>query len=131
MSQRIAVAGLSVEKTLHDVLVREIIPGTGLEGEAFFRALASIVAALGPENRSLLAKRDAMQVRCADNASAERLLRPDAREELILTLSSKVAEDLLTNAGKMVLRKDLIALFGKYAGEGKVQDLYFTEFVFQ
>jgi len=72
-----------------------------------------------------------MQVRCADNASAERLLRPDAREELILTLSSKVAEDLLTNAGKMVLRKDLIALFGKYAGEGKVQDLYFTEFVFQ
>jgi len=61
MSQRIAVAGLSVEKTLHDVLVREIIPGTGLEGEAFFRALASIVAALGPENRSLLAKRDAMQ----------------------------------------------------------------------
>jgi flagellar FliL protein len=72
-----------------------------------------------------------MQVRCADNASAERLLKPDAREELILTLSSKVAEDLLTNAGKMVLRKDLIALFGKYAGEGKVQDLYFTEFVFQ
>jgi flagellar protein FliL len=72
-----------------------------------------------------------MQVRCKDNEAAERLLKPDAREELIFTLSSKVAEDLLTNAGKMVLRKELLELFSKYAGEGKVQDLYFTEFVFQ
>lgn len=72
-----------------------------------------------------------MQVHCADDEAAERLLEPDCREELILMLSSKVAEDLLTNAGKMVLRKELLTLFNKYAGEGKVRELYFTEFVFQ
>lgn len=72
-----------------------------------------------------------MQVKCADNTGAERLLLPDAREDLIMLLSSKLAEDLLTNAGKMALRKDLIELFSKYAGADKVKELYFTEFVFQ
>ncbi|MFU2210197.1 malate synthase G [Solidesulfovibrio sp. C21] len=58
---RIAIAGLSVEKTLYDVLVTEILPGTGIDEAAFFAALAGIVAELGPENRALLARRDAMQ----------------------------------------------------------------------
>ena len=61
MPQRVAVAGLSVEKTLHDVIVGEILPGTGVGAEAFFAALAALVAELGPENRELLARRDAMQ----------------------------------------------------------------------
>ncbi|MEA4856651.1 MAG: malate synthase G [Solidesulfovibrio sp.] len=61
MSDRIAVSGLSVEKTLHDVIAREILPETGISPEAFFAALAAIVADLGPKNRELLAKRDAMQ----------------------------------------------------------------------
>jgi len=61
MPQRVAVAGLSVEKTLHDVIVREIIPGTGIEPGAFFASLAALVAELGPENRELLIRRDAMQ----------------------------------------------------------------------
>ncbi|MHC1789684.1 malate synthase G [Solidesulfovibrio sp.] len=61
MSQRVAVAGLSVEKTLHDVIAGEILPATGLTAEAFFAALAALVADFGPRNRELLAKRDAMQ----------------------------------------------------------------------
>ena len=58
---RIIVSGLSVEKTLHDVLTGEILPGTGIAPETFFAALASIVAELGPRNRELLTRRDAMQ----------------------------------------------------------------------
>jgi malate synthase len=61
MAQRVAVAGLSVEKTLHDVIAGDIIPGTGIEPEAFFAALARLETELGPENRTLLARRDAMQ----------------------------------------------------------------------
>jgi malate synthase len=61
MPQRVAVAGLSVEQTLHDVIVNEIIPETGISPDAFFAALASIVADLGPKNRELLTRRDAMQ----------------------------------------------------------------------
>lgn len=72
-----------------------------------------------------------MQVKCEDNAVAERLVKPDAKEALILFLSTKLAEDLLLDSGKMVLRKELLDLFGKYAGQEKVKDLFFTEFVIQ
>ena len=65
------------------------------------------------------------------NAAAERITLPDAREDLIFRLSTKLAEDLLTNAGKMALRQELIELFNKYAGAGKVKNIYFQEFVFQ
>ncbi|MHC1789683.1 flagellar basal body-associated FliL family protein [Solidesulfovibrio sp.] len=70
-------------------------------------------------------------VECEDDAAAERLVRADAKEELILMLSTKVADDLLPNAGKMILRKELMDLFSKFAGPGKVKNLYFSEFVFQ
>ena len=72
-----------------------------------------------------------MQVQCEDNSTAERLVKPDAKEDLIFFLSTKLAEDLLGDAGKMVLRKDLLDLFGKYAGQGKVKNIFFTEFVIQ
>lgn len=72
-----------------------------------------------------------MLVQCEDNAAAERILLPDARQDLLFTLSTKLAEDLLTGAGKMALRRELIDLFAKYAGQGKVKDLYFQDFVFQ
>jgi len=61
MPQRVAVAGLSVEKQLYDVIANEILPATGLDAGTFFAALAGLVAELGPRNRELLAKRDAMQ----------------------------------------------------------------------
>lgn len=72
-----------------------------------------------------------MIVECADNEAAERLVKADAKEELILLLSNKMADDLLANSGKMILRKELIDLFSKYAGPDKVKNLYFAEFVFQ
>ncbi len=61
MTQRVVVAGLSVEKSLHDVIVKEILPDTNLAAEPFFASLAAVVRDLGPKNRELLAKRDAMQ----------------------------------------------------------------------
>uniref|UniRef100_I2Q2D1 Malate synthase G n=1 Tax=Desulfovibrio sp. U5L TaxID=596152 RepID=I2Q2D1_9BACT len=61
MPKRVVVAGLSVEKTLHDVIVNEILPDISLAAEAFFASLAAVVADLGPRNRELLAKRDAYQ----------------------------------------------------------------------
>lgn len=72
-----------------------------------------------------------MIVECEDNEAAERLVQPEAKEALIFLLSSKMADDMLGNGGKMILRKELIDLFSKYAGPGKVKNLYFSEFVFQ
>ena len=82
-------------------------------------------------NKGFRFLRLSMLVQCEDNAAAERITLPDAREDLIFRLSTKLAEDLLTNAGKMALRQELIELFNKYAGAGKVKNIYFQEFVFQ
>lgn len=95
------------------------------------------VITIGPMTVNILSKKGyrfmrlEMIVECADDPSAERLYKADAREDLILMLSNKLAEDLLTNSGKMILRKELMDLFTKYAGPGKVKNIYFGEFVFQ
>jgi flagellar FliL protein len=95
------------------------------------------VITIGPMTVNILSKKGyrfmrlEMIVECVDDPSAERLYKADAREELILMLSNKLAEDLLTNSGKMILRKELMDLFTKFAGPGKVKNIYFGEFVFQ
>ena len=53
--------GLSISGDLHDFIVNEAIPGTGVEPDAFFTAFADAVHELGPKNRTLLKKRDEMQ----------------------------------------------------------------------
>jgi len=95
------------------------------------------VITIGPMTVNILSKKGfrfmrlEMIVECVDDPSAERLYKADAREDLIFLLSNKLAEDLLTNSGKMILRKELMDLFTKYAGPDKVKNLYFGEFVFQ
>jgi malate synthase len=63
---RISKNGLAVEETLHDFLVQEAIPGTGVDVERFFSQFAKMVHDLAPKNRALLAKRDEMQEKLDD-----------------------------------------------------------------
>ena len=55
--------GLLIDKELHDFIVDEAMPGTGVDAQAFFAAFADLVHDLAPRNRELLAERDAMQVK--------------------------------------------------------------------
>ena len=55
--------GLTVSQSLHDFIVNEALPGTGIEADSLFNAMASIVNELGPEARALLARRDELQQR--------------------------------------------------------------------
>ena len=63
MTQRIARGGLSIAKVLDDLIKDEVAPGTGVTPEAFWSGFERIVAELGPRNRALLEKRDAIQAR--------------------------------------------------------------------
>lgn len=58
---RVRANGLQVERTLYEVLTSQVLPGVGLGPDAFFGALARIVAVFGPRNRELLAERDRLQ----------------------------------------------------------------------
>jgi malate synthase len=63
MSARIECAGLHVDPEIHALLESEILPGTGVEAAAFWKALAGIVKTFTPRNRALLAIRDEMQTK--------------------------------------------------------------------
>ena len=61
MTDRIEIAGLRIARELHDFVVNEALPGTGIAADAFWNGFSAIVHDLAPKNRALLAKRDAMQ----------------------------------------------------------------------
>jgi malate synthase len=58
---RTPAASLSIATVLHDFVVNEALPGTGLEAPAFWAGFATLLAEFSPRNAALLAKRDALQ----------------------------------------------------------------------
>jgi malate synthase len=63
MTDRITVEGLEVARTLHDFVVAEAIPGTGVDPAAFWSGFSAMVHELAPKNRALLALRDELQAK--------------------------------------------------------------------
>ncbi len=63
---RIEKHGLQIEQVLYDFLVKEALPGSGVDADAFFAGFSKIVHDLAPRNRELLAKRDRMQAALDD-----------------------------------------------------------------
>ena len=55
--------GLRVERVLHDFLVNEALPGSGLDEASFYKGLADLVSTFAGRNRELLAVRDEMQAK--------------------------------------------------------------------
>ncbi len=84
--ERVVVAGLKVAKVLHDFVVNEAIPSTGIGAEAFWRGLADVVHRFGPANRALLQRRDELQAKI-DARYRERRGRPldEAADRAFLT----------------------------------------------
>ncbi len=63
---RLEVSGLSIDKTFHDFLLSEALPGTGVNADHFLAEFSKIVHDLAPRNRELLAKRDVFQAKLDD-----------------------------------------------------------------
>jgi len=63
---RIEKNGLQIEPVLYDFLVKEALPGSGVDAERFFAGFSEIVHDLAPRNRELLGKRDRLQAALDD-----------------------------------------------------------------
>jgi malate synthase len=86
MSAHVDRAGLKVAEVLARFVETRVLPGLAIEVDAFWAGVADIFARFAPENRALLAKRDALQAqidawceadphRAADPAAQEAFLR--------------------------------------------------------
>ena len=61
MAGRVQRCGLAVAAELDDLVQQEMLPGTGVDAGAFWAGFAAALAQLGPRNRALLDKREALQ----------------------------------------------------------------------
>src|SRR4051812_14657518 len=61
MVDRVSVHGLKVARALHDFIVNEALPGTGVEQDKFWAGFAALATRLMPQNKALLAERDRLQ----------------------------------------------------------------------
>jgi malate synthase len=69
--ERVNAGGLKVARVLHDFVVQEALPGTGVSADAFWTGLAALIRDLGPRNREQLDQRDALQRRIDDYHRAQ------------------------------------------------------------
>ena len=65
-SNRISVDGLNVAEILHNFIIEDALPGTGIDANAFWQGLSGIVQRFGPLNRALLQRRDELQAKIDD-----------------------------------------------------------------
>ena len=61
MTDRTTVHGLQVATSLHRFIEEQVLPGTGIEADAFWQGFDAIVRDLAPKNAALLAERDRLQ----------------------------------------------------------------------
>ncbi|MFD2238896.1 malate synthase G [Aureimonas populi] len=71
MNDHIEIHGLAIAPELKAFTENEALPGTGIEPDAFWKALSDLLHELAPRNRELLAVRDELQARI-DAWNAER-----------------------------------------------------------
>ncbi|MEO1117587.1 MAG: malate synthase G [Pseudomonadota bacterium] len=75
MTDRVDRHGLSVDSAFDAFIADRALPGTGIDADTFFAALAGLVADLAPRNRELLAERDKLQ-ETIDQWHRERIGQP-------------------------------------------------------
>ncbi|MEE2913966.1 MAG: malate synthase G, partial [Pseudomonadota bacterium] len=61
MSDRIQIGQLQIHFVLHDLIAKEIAPGTGVDPQQFWVDLENILTEFMPRNKTLLAFRDELQ----------------------------------------------------------------------
>jgi malate synthase len=61
MANRIEENDLSVSPVLHDFIVNQVLPGTGIDPASFWSGFSALAHRLAPENGALLAERNRLQ----------------------------------------------------------------------
>lgn len=107
-------------------------PAAGAPGMGPIAALDPFVVNLADQGRGRYAKIVAqLELDNEQTAGLVEGLKPKVRDALIMLFSSKTADEMVTVGGKETLRNEIIRRVNGLLPNGKVVEVYFTEFVVQ
>jgi len=94
MSQRVSVGKLNIEKQLHDLVQSEVLPGTGIENEAFWGSLADLLDTFGSRNKAALEHRALLQTKLNEwhKANPDGVTDSDAYQSFLKEIGYLVEE---------------------------------------
>ncbi len=139
MSDRTQVHGLQVSTDLYQFINEQVLPGTGVSAEAFWKGFDSIVADLAPKNAALLAERDRLQAELdkwhsanpgpiTDMVAYRKFLEtigylvPEPRK--VKATTKNVDDELATQAGPQLVVPILNARYALNAANARWGSLY-------
>lgn len=139
MTDRTTVHGLQVATNLYRFVQDQVLPGTGISNEAFWKGFDAIVADLAPRNIALLAERDRLQTELdtwhkanpgpiqnmvAYRSFLEKIgyLVPQPAE--VKTTTANVDDELATQAGPQLVVPILNARYALNAANARWGSLY-------
>ena len=88
MHKRVHKGGLDIDVVLHDFIVNEVLPETGVSAEHFWKGFEQTLETLGGKNKELLEKRDALQEKLDAwyKAHKGKELCPDTHEHFLRSI---------------------------------------------
>lgn len=139
MSNRIQQGGLQIDSTLYELVNQQIIPGTDINADDFWRSFEQILEELAPKNRSLLAKRDDLQQKIDDwhKARIGKDLNPTEYKQFLQKIgylveqgedfqvsTKNVEPEIATQAGPQLVVPIMNARFALNAANARWGSLY-------
>ncbi len=113
------------------------LPEAGKEGEsggapAIFHKLSPIVVNVFEKNSIHYLKLEIV-LEIADAKVEEEigLVKPKLQDRILFLISDRSLREILTPAGKTLLKEDIYNEFARQLGAGRVKKIYFTEFTIQ
>ncbi len=84
-----------------------------------------------PKARHFLKATISLEVK--DDAAKDQVekFKPKIRNDILLLLSSKTLDDVITIEGKVRLKDEIMSRVGRILGPGKLKNVYFSQFVVQ
>ena len=139
MTQRTQVHGLQVATDLYEFINAQVLPGTGVSAETFWKGFDAIVADLAPKNAALLAERDRLQAELdtwhsanpgpiSDMVAYRRFLEtigylvPEPKK--VKATTKNVDDELATQAGPQLVVPILNARYALNAANARWGSLY-------
>ena len=90
-----------------------------------------IINLLDPAGKRYLKVRIELELSSKDLEAQVKERMPQIKDGLLILLSSKTYEEIETVEGKLRLRQEIVARINSFLTSGRVQNIYFTEFVVQ